>query len=111
MSYGLPTDICDADEDWYAFVEAYCGVIKDGSLCARADKHNVLGAVKQVTFTKGKDLTADHHVSFVIQWNIELKDGRALRASVQTVPAEAGNMTAYHIEVINGTFVPPEGSH
>jgi hypothetical protein len=106
-SYGLPLSLCDLDEQWHAFIEAYGGVIEDGSLSTKSDKKNELGAVKQVIFTKGEDLTANHHVPFVIQWNIELKDGRSVRTKVQTVPTGGGNMTAHHLEVISGSFVPP----
>jgi hypothetical protein len=106
-SYGLQTDVCDVDKKWYAFIEAYGGIIEDGTLSTKADKQNELGAVKQVTFAKGETLTSAHHVSFVIQWNIELKDGRTLKANVETVPAGAGNMTLHGLEIVNGTFVPP----
>jgi hypothetical protein len=106
-SYGLPTDTCDLDEQWYAFIEAYGGIIEDGTLSTKADKQNELGAVKQVTFAKGETLTSAHHVSFVIQWNIELKDGRTLKTNVETVPAGSGNMTLHSLQIINGKFVPP----
>jgi hypothetical protein len=106
-SYKLPLSLCDLDEQWYAFLEAYGGVIEDGKLSTKSDKKDELGAVREVIFTKGESLTADHHVPFVIQWNIELKDGRTIRANVETVPAGGGNMTADSLEVMNGTFVPP----
>lgn len=96
----LPLSFCDRDEQWYAFVEAYDGVIEDGSLSAKSDKRNELEAVKHVTFTKGRDLSANHYVPFVIQWNIELKDGRTVRTNVNTVPTGGGNMTAHHLEII-----------
>lgn len=105
--YGLPLSLCDLDTHWYAFIEAYGGVIEDGTLSTKSDKKDELGAVKNVVFKKGEDLTADHHVSFVIQWNIELKDGRTLSTNVETVPTGGGNMTAHRLELINGTFVPP----
>jgi hypothetical protein len=104
-SYGLQTDLCEVDKKWYAFVEAYGGIIEDGTLSTKADKQNELGAVKQVTFAKGETLTSDHHVSFVIQWNIELKDGRIVKTDVETVPA--GKMTSYGLQVVNGKFLPP----
>jgi hypothetical protein len=107
---GLPLSLCDLDTRWYAFIGAYGGVIEDGTLTTKSDKKNELGAVKNVVFTKGKDLTADHHVSFVIQWNIELKDGRTLRTNVETVPTGGGNMFASGLEIINGSFVPPDVS-
>ena len=106
--YGLPVDICDSDEQWHDFLEAYSGVIEDGSLSAKTDKYNVLGAVKQVTYTKGEPLTAARHVPFVIQWEIELKDGRTVRASLETVPDVSGNTTAHLIEVMNKAFMPPK---
>ena len=52
--YGLPTQLCDQDDRWFAFLSSYAGVIEDGSLTARGDRNNELGAVKQVTFTKAK---------------------------------------------------------
>jgi len=106
--YGLPTDLCDADEHWHDFLEAYSGVIEDGSLSAKANKHNVLSAVKQVIFTKGERLTDAHHVPFVIRWDIELKDGRTVKASLETVPHGGGNMTTHLLEVVNNSFLPPQ---
>ena len=106
-NYRLPLSLCDLDEQWYAFLEAYGGVIEDGALSTKSDKKNELEAVKEVMFTKGKSLTADHHVSFIIQWNIALKDGRTLRTNVETVPMGGGNMTAHSLKLISGTFVPP----
>ena len=106
-SYDLPLSVCDLDGNWHGFVEAYSGIIEDGSLSTNSDKSNELVAVKQVIFTKGKELTADHHVPFEIQWCVELKDGRTLRTSLQTVPTGSGNMTAHHLEILNGSFVPP----
>lgn len=105
--YGLPLSLCDLDAQWYAFLAAYGGVIEDGALSAVPDKKNELGAVKEVTFTKGENLTVEHHVAFVIQWSIALNDGRTIRTSLQTVPAGGGNMIAEELEVLNGNFVPP----
>jgi hypothetical protein len=105
--YGLPTTICHIDEQWFAFLEAYAGLIENGTLATETDKQNELGAVKKVTFSKGKELTSEHHVPFIIQWDIELKDGRTLKTTVNTVPSGAGKMTFHHLEVIQGTFVPP----
>lgn len=107
--YGLPIDVCDTDELWHDFLEAYSGVIEDGSLSVKADKLNVLSAVKQVIFRKGQSLTDAHHVPFVIRWDIELKDGRTVKASLETVPHRGGSMTAHLLEVVNNSFVPPPG--
>jgi hypothetical protein len=105
--YGLPLSVCDSDQEWYTFLEAYATVIEDGSLSTISDRNGELGAVKRVTFNKGKALTAKHHVPFVIEWSIELKDGRILRTEAETLPTDSGNMTAHHLEIVNGSFVPP----
>jgi len=105
-AYKLPTTLCSANEQWNRFIQEYGGVIEDGTLAA-VGKKSTLQAVEKVTFEKGKDLTAEHHVPFVIQWTIQLKDGRTLKTSVETVPSAGGNMTSHHLEVINNGFVPP----
>lgn len=81
-------------------------MIEDGSLAA-VGKKSTLTAVDKVVFEKGTDLPPEHHVPFVIQWTIHLKDGRTLKTSVETVPVAAGNMTSHHLEIINNGFVPP----
>ncbi len=106
-AYGLPLSLCDSDEEWYAFVDAYAAVIEDGSLSTKSDRNSELGAVKQVIFSKGKYLSTNPHVPFLVKWSIELKDGRTLRTEVETVPTSTGNMTAHHLEVLNGNFVLP----
>jgi len=98
VSYMLPTNLCDEDPRWFAFLSAYAGVIEDGSLAISADKNNDIGAVKQITFTKGRTLSAEHHVGFVIQWNIELKDGRTLKTEVDALPAD--KITSHHLELV-----------
>jgi hypothetical protein len=97
--YGLPVSLCDETAQWFAFIAAYGGVIEDGSLSTEADKNGELQAVKRVTFTKGEDLPAGHHVPFVIQWQIDLKDGRTLTTSVETVPGSDGTMMAHHLKL------------
>ncbi len=103
----LPTDLCDVDERWYEFLGAYSGVIQDGSITVKTNKLSELTTIKQVTFTKGPNLPAAHHVDFVIRWKIELQDGRTLKTDVETVPGGSGKMTAHNLEIINGNFVPP----
>jgi hypothetical protein len=105
-AYKLPTTLCSDDEQWHRFIQAYGGVIEDGTLAA-VGKKSTLQAVEKVTFEKGGNLTAEHHVPFVIQWTIQLKDGRTLKTSVETVPGESGNMTSHHLEIVSNGFVPP----
>jgi hypothetical protein len=105
-SYELPTTICTDNNNWGRFIREYAGVIEDGTLAAVGRK-GTLGAVEKVTFEKGGDLTPEHHVPFVICWTIQLKDGRSLKISVQTVPG-VRNMTAGDLQVINNGFVPPK---
>jgi len=107
-AYKLPTTLCGDDKRWHRFVQEYAGVIEDGTLAA-SGKKSTLQAVEKVTFEKGCDLTAEHHVPFVIQWTIQLKDGRALKTSVETVPGGLGNMTSHDLQILNNGFVPPTG--
>jgi len=97
------------DEQWFRFLREYAGVIEDGTL-STVSKKNPLSAVEVVTFKKGDKLTLGHHVPFVILWTIQLKDGRTLKTSVETVPSGKGNMTSHGIEIINNGFVPPSTS-
>jgi hypothetical protein len=105
--YALPTTMCDVDEQWFAFLSAYAGVIEDGTLAMKADKNNKLGAVKQVTFKKGKPLSSDYHVNFIVQWDIELKDGRTVKTEFDAQPNHPLKMSGHHIAVLQGAFVSP----
>jgi hypothetical protein len=82
--YKLPTEVCDDDERWFAFVGAYVGVIEDGTLSAGNSKR--LQAVATVTLSKGRVLPPKHHVPFKIRWDIVLKDGRTCRIEVDATP-------------------------
>jgi hypothetical protein len=104
--YELPTTLCRDNALWNRFIREYGGVIEDGSLAA-VGKKSTLAAVEKVTFEKGVELTTDHHVPFVIKWTIQLKDGRTLKTSVETVPGVEGNMTSHGLEIVNNGFVPP----
>ena len=104
--YGLPPTVCSENHQWNRFIQEYSGVIEDGSLSA-VGKKATLKAVEKVTFEKGAQLPAEHHVPFVIRWSIDLKDGRMLRTSVETVPGGSGKMTSHDLEIINNGFVPP----
>jgi hypothetical protein len=106
-AHDLPFSLCEDDGRWHAFIAAYGCVIEDGTLSTKAGKNSELKAVRQVVFRKGKNLTTDHHVPFVIEWHIHLNDGRVLLTEVQTVPNTIGKMTAHGITVVNGGFVPP----
>lgn len=106
-AYKLPKEICTNESKWFEFISAYAGVIEDGTLACESKKNNELGAVQRVVFKKGKTLSRDHHVDFVIQWDIELKDGRTLKTEFKALPNSPGKMTSHHLQVIQGTFVPP----
>jgi hypothetical protein len=105
-AHKLPTDLCNVDEQWHRFIREYAGVIEDGTL-SFVSKNKSLCAVDVITFTKGNQLTSEHHVPFVILWKIQLKDGRTLKTSVETTPSGFGNMTSHYLEIINNGFVPP----
>src|SRR5207253_7100424 len=77
----LPTALCDDEANWLMFLEAYAGVIEDGSLTCKngSDK---LKVVDKVTFTKGPP-TKDGHV-FGIKWNILAKNGEQYEVEVVT---------------------------
>ncbi len=65
--HGLPLDLCDDDERWFAFVEAYAGVIEDGSLFCE------LTTVERVTFTKTRSALKGSRLPFATKWVVSLK--------------------------------------
>jgi len=86
MQYGLPTEICDNEDSWFSFVEAYAGIIEDGSLSISSD-NTPLKAIKKVVFCKGGvPIAADSIFSFVIQWDIVLIDDRIFRMGFEAKP-------------------------
>ena len=105
-AYKLPTTLCSDNGWWNRFIQEYGGVIEEGSLAA-VGKKSTLTTVEKVTFAKGAELTTDHHVPFVIQWTIQLRDGGTLKTSVETVPGGAGGMTSGVLQIANNGFVPP----
>jgi hypothetical protein len=105
VKYNIPTTLCENDDWWFKFLEKYGGIIEDGTLSMKAAHE--LGAVKKVTFKKGKELPDDNHVNFVIQWDIDLKDGRALRAEFEAFPEHPLKLTTHGLEVFNNGFIPP----
>lgn len=105
-SFDLPTDLCDEESKWFEFLSAYAGVVQDGTLTVTGDKNSDLGAVKQVTFKKGRSLPSEHHVDFVIQWDIELKDGRTLRTEFNALPTK--KMTSHDLTLIPAKIPVPE---
>ncbi len=105
-AYKLPTTVCSDNSQWNRFIQEYGGVIEDGTLAA-VGKKGTLKAVERVTFEKGDDLTTGNHVPFVIRWTIQLKDGRSLITSVETVPGNLESMTSHLLEIKNNGFVPP----
>jgi hypothetical protein len=105
--YRLPTEITDVDEEWFRFLAAYAGVIEDGTLSMKSDKNNEIVAVKEMIFKKGKPLSSDYHVDFMIQWDIVFKDGRTLKIELDAQPNHPLKMSSHHLSLENGTFVPP----
>lgn len=104
-NYQIPTTLCESDEWWFKFLEKYSGVIEDGTLSMKTDEH--LLAVKTVTFRKGNELPEENHVNFVIQWDIDLKDGRMLRGEFEAFPQHPLRMSTHGLQVFNNGFVPP----
>jgi hypothetical protein len=106
-AHDLPLSLCEDDDRWNKFLAAYGCVIEDGTLSTKAGRNSGFKAVKHVVFRKGKSLTTDHHVPFVIEWHIHLNDERILQTEVQTIPTTIGRMTAHSITIVNGDFIPP----
>src|SRR6266446_6103578 len=76
-SEGLPTNLCDDDPLWFAFIQAYAGVIEDGELvCGGSGIRNI----KKLVFRKGRPLT-NADLPFAIDWEIVLSDGQPLKAT------------------------------
>jgi hypothetical protein len=105
--YELPERLTSSDDAWFAFLEAYGGVIEDGTLSMKSDKHNEIDAVEELTFKKGKALPSEYHVNFTIHWDIALKDGRLLEVEMDAQPKHPHKMTSHNIRIHNRTFVPP----
>ena len=81
--YNINHEICIDDKLWFAFLEAYGGVIEDGTLTVNSVDDLI--AVEKVIFMKGAPLPSEYHVPFTIQWEILLKDKRTLRAIVKAI--------------------------
>jgi hypothetical protein len=96
-SEGLPTKLCDDDQWWFAFIQAYAGVIDEGALeCKGSGFKNI----KKMVFTKGRPLTGAD-LPFTVDWDIILDDGQPLKASVNTFQVEG--------EAISWGFKIPPG--
>jgi len=77
----LPTKLCDEDRQWFAFIQAYAGVIDEGELvCDGAGFPNI----QRLVFTKGRPLTGAD-LPFEVDWDIVLKDGQPLKATFSTI--------------------------
>jgi hypothetical protein len=97
-SYGLPTGICDDNKQWSTFLSAYASVIEEGELTITGNS-NSLVAVQKVVFRKGGDTRlADSHVSFVIRWNIHLRDGRICETQFEANSTQ--KMIAFNLHLI-----------
>jgi len=91
----LPTDLCDDDWHWFAFLTAYAGVIEDGSLTCQGP--GSLKIVNKVTFTKGQPTMANGHVPFCITWEIQLKDGRRCAIDVEAPADRSLIASGFHL--------------
>lgn len=67
-SHRLPVDLCDDDERWFGFLEAYAGVIQDGSLFCQ------LTTIERVTFTKTRSTLQGNKMSFAAKWVLSLRN-------------------------------------
>ena len=89
-SLELPTDLCDEDAWWFTFVEAYAGVIEDGSLVCQGEGFRY---ITKLVFTKGRTLS-DADLPFTIDWEVALVDSRTLYAELHT-NTTSGNALAW----------------
>lgn len=69
QSYGLSTRVCDDDAEWSVFLQAYTGVIEDGTLTAG------LRWVDGARFTRKAEISTfdNPHLPFEMIWKIRLK--------------------------------------
>jgi hypothetical protein len=96
-SEGLPTKLCDDDQFWFAFIQAYAGVIDEGELeCDGTGFQNI----QKMVFTKGRPLTGAD-LPFEVDWDIILDDGQSLKANFNTFQVEG--------EAISWGFKVPPG--
>ena len=68
VDHALPVDLCDNDEWWFGFLEAYAAVIEDGSLFCQ------LNTVERVTFTKERSTLRGSKLPFATKWVVTLKN-------------------------------------
>ncbi len=97
--YDLPTELCDDDENWYAFMAAYAMVIEDGELSSETKKNDGLETIDRVTFNVGNSLGDENHVPFTIVWQIFLRDRRILKIALEATPHTFVKMST-HISLI-----------
>jgi hypothetical protein len=62
VRYGLSTNLCDDDLRWFAFLQAYMGVIEDGSLLCE------LNTIGGVSFTKAPATMTPNDLPFALKW-------------------------------------------
>ena len=89
----LPTDLCDRDDRWFGFLEAYAGVIEDGSLLCS------LNTVDGLTFKKRQRSVTPGNLSFAPTWVVSLKQPHHGHSVVE-VHAEGSGTTyawGYHL--------------
>jgi hypothetical protein len=91
--HGLPVRLCDDDEKWFAFLEAYAGVIEDGSLFCE------LTTIDRVTFTKDRSALKGSKLPFATKWVVSLKSAYEGYTKVDIEVEGSGDMMAsgYHL--------------
>jgi len=100
-SLGLGTDLCERDADWFAFIQAYAGVVEDGSLrCEGGGFRNIT----QVVFTKGRTLCGAD-LPFAIDWEVRLVDSRRLCASLH-INRKRNKVLSWGLTLMPATKLP-----
>jgi hypothetical protein len=95
---GIRTRLTDDDAWWNEFVKHYAGVIEDGSLSIKAENHG-LTHVKEVTFTKGRDVTERFSLlPFDMVWSVSMLDGRHLDVEVSATD-DAARMISWGVHL------------
>jgi hypothetical protein len=90
--HGLPTYLCDEHIKWFSFLEAYAGVIEDGSLfCSR------LNTVEGVTFIKRSSEMTPSDLPFKPTWIVHLKTSHNGHSKVEvSAQSSAGTLAWGH---------------
>lgn len=78
--HDLPTNLCDAPQQWQEFLKSYSAVIQDGALTV---SDGSLKTICKVVCTKSEAIPSMEQVPFMIRWCIHLMDGRLLTADLR----------------------------